>query len=341
MKAAVLTEPGHFEVQECPVPQPQADEVLIKVYRCGICGTDMHIFHGHYSVDKLPLIPGHEFSGTIAALGSAVRHLKTGQAVTVDINHGCGHCYYCRKNEVLNCQEMEQIGITKAGGFAEYVCVPAHLIVPAPAALSLENLSLVEPVSCVVRSARKFGMGVGESVVIIGGGPVGNLHTQMMRLIGAAPIIVLEISPDRAEKCIAAGADVVVSNPDEMAAVVRSHTDGRGADHVIESVGREATYQLATQLMRPGGQLCAFGLTGAEETLCLNLLETVLQENAVKGSVAGMGEDMFDAVHLIANGRFDLSEFKQLTYPLDAIQTAFESFNKNPAILKSAIQIAV
>ncbi len=151
MQAAVLVESGRFEIQTIPVRRPGAREVLIKVHRCGICGTDMHIFHGNYSADKLPLIPGHEFSGELIELGEDVEHLRVGMTVTVDINRGCGYCYFCRKNEVLNCPRMSQIGITEHGGFAEYVCVPANLVIPAPQGLSLDELSLVNlyPAWCV------------------------------------------------------------------------------------------------------------------------------------------------------------------------------------------------
>ncbi len=176
-------------------------------------------------------------------------------------------------------------------------------------------------------------------MIIIGGGPVGNLHTQMMRLIGAAPILVMERAPVRAKKAKAAGADAVAGDEAEMLQLIDQYIDGRGADFVIESVGLAETYRLASQFVRPGGQICAFGLAAEQETLCLNLLETVLNENGVKGSVAGMGPDMHDAAHLIANRRFDLTDFLQLDYSLADIQTAFEEFNKDTGLLKSAIRL--
>ena len=339
MKAAVLVEPGRFEMQSLVKPIPAIDEVVVKVNRCGICGTDIHIFNGHYSADKLPLVPGHEIGGVLSAIGSNVNHLKEGQAVTVDINHGCGYCYFCRKNEVLNCPQMNQIGITKAGGFAEYVCVPANSVVPMPHGVSFDELSLVEPVACVVRSAKKYRVRFGDSVAIIGGGPIGNLHTQMMRLIGAAPILVLERSSTRAEKIMQVGADAVADSESEMLHLVQKYTEGRGADHAIESIGHEETYDLATQLVRSGGQVCAFGLASPKETLCLSLLDTVLEENSIKGSVAGMGQDMFDAVHLMANKRFNLADFMKQDYPLEQIQKAFLEFNQNDNLLKVSIKI--
>lgn len=339
MKAAVLVAPGRFEIRELPLPAVGRDDALIRVERCGICGTDLHMFHGRYAAERLPIVPGHELAGTIAARGTNVRHFAIGTRAVVDINIGCGGCFYCRRNEVLNCPRMQQVGITRDGGFAEYVAVPARLVVPVPDDAAFDMLALAEPVSCVVRAARKAGTTFGQSVVVLGAGPVGNLHVQMMRLVGAAPIIAVEPSPVRAALAREAGADVVVSDPDQAGEAVRRHTGGRGADVVIESVGLPALYARAFELIRPGGHVVAFGLAGPDDTVPLHLLHTVLRENSVKGSVAGMGEDVHDALTLLLNGRFRLAAFTGSAFALDQIQTAFEEVARHPEILKVQISI--
>ncbi|MDB5556114.1 MAG: yjmD [Rhizobium sp.] len=339
MKAAVLVKPHTFEIRDVPVPATGPLDALVKVERCGICGTDMHMFNGHYAADKLPIIPGHEFSGTIAALGVEVTHLKTGMRVVVDINIGCGNCFYCRRNEILNCAEMRQVGISQDGGFAEYVSVPARLVIPTAPDAEFDLLTLVEPVACVVRAARKADVRFGQSVVIIGSGPIGNLHIQMMRLVGAAPIIVIEPSLQRAEMARLAGADAVVTDPATASDTVLGMTGGRGADVVIESVGLPKLYAQALTLIRPGGHIAAFGISGATDTLALPLLDTVLREYSIKGSVAGMGEDMHDALTLLTHGRFDLKAFRGASYKLADIQHAFEDIPKRPEALKIQIEI--
>jgi len=339
MRAAVLVEPRRFEVRDVPVPAIGRDDVLVRIGRCGICGTDIPMFNGHYAADRLPLIPGHEFTGKVARLGDGVSSLAIGQRVVVDVNVGCGHCYFCRHNEILNCPTMFQLGIHADGGFAEYVRVPARLVIPAPAETPLEVLALTEPVACVVRAARKSGIGFGRSVVVLGAGPIGNLHVQMMRLVGAAPIIVVELSPERAELALKVGADHVISDPASAKQTVLDLTGGRGADMAIECVGLAQLYALAFELIRPGGHVAAFGVTGPNDSVPLPLLETVLQENSVKGSVAGMGEDMHDALTLLTHGRFDTTPFTGSTFALDDIQEAFETLRDRPGALKTLIAL--
>lgn len=340
MLAAVLVEPKRFDLQRIGIPAVARDDVLIRVTRTGICGTDVHIFNGHYAADRLPMVPGHEFCGTVAVLGKDVRHLSKGQAVVADINIGCGTCYWCRRNEVLNCPSMTQVGIGRDGAFAEYVVVPARLVIPVPLGMAPGLQALAEPVACVVRAARKAGVGFGQSAVVLGAGPIGNLHVQMLRLCGVAPIIVADLNEDRCRMALDVGADAAVSDPSTLEAVVRQRTHGRGADLVIESVGSPDLYALAFDLIRKGGHVAFFGITRPGEAVPVDILRTVLEENSLKGSVAGMGEDMHDALTLLAHGRFQTDAFTGATFALEDIQTAFDTLADRPADLKTQIRIA-
>lgn len=339
MLAAVLVEPKRFDLQQVDIPNVGRDEVLIRVTRTGICGTDLHIFNGHYAADRLPLVPGHEFCGTVAELGQDVRHLSEGQAVVADINIGCGTCYWCRRNEVLNCPAMTQVGIGRDGAFAQYVVVPARLVIPVPDGVPEALQALVEPVACVVRAARKARVGFGQSAVVLGAGPIGNLHVQMLRLCGAAPIIAADLSEDRCRMALEVGADAAVSDPARLKAEVLARTGGRGADLVIESVGSPRLYAQAFDLIRKGGHVAFFGITGPGETVPVDILRSVLEENSLKGSVAGMGEDMHDALTLLAHGRFRTDAFTGATFALEDIQTAFDTLAQRPADLKTQIRI--
>lgn len=336
MRAAVLVEPRRFELDLRPVPDIQSDEVLLEVARCGICGTDTHIYDGGFMAHRLPLVPGHEFSGRVVQSG-AKSGVAEGIAAVVDINHGCGRCYYCRRGQLMNCPSIKQIGIDVDGGFAEYVRVPGHLVIEALETTSFDVLALTEPAACVVHTAVRSGLEPARSVLIIGAGPIGNLHIQMERLTGAAPIIVAETSPERAKLAKAVGADAVVSDPGRLLGVVHEMTDGRGVDLAIESVGATALYEVAQAALRPGGHLAAFGLPPEGSELNVDLLSTVLREYSLMGSVAGPGQAMHRALSLLCHGRFDTTAFTAAAYALDDIGTAFDTLADRPNDLKTQI----
>ena len=340
MRAAVLVEPKRFELEDRPIPNVQNDHVLIKLARVGICGTDLHIFAGHYAKESLPMVLGHELTGTIVELGKDVSGMNVDEKVVVDMNIGCTNCFWCRRNEILNCPKMSQLGINIDGAFAEYLTIPARLVIPAPAHVSFQVLALAEPLSCVVRAARKARTRFGQSLVILGVGPIGHLHVQLARTIGLAPIIAFDINKKRVDLACKYGADIGVSEPDLLQETVLEATSGRGADVVIESVGHPKLYQTALQLMRKGGHLAAFGLTEANASLSINILKTILEENSIKGSVAGMGQDMHDALTLLVHDRIDVTPFEGTDYPLEQIQTAFDSYSNRVNDLKTQIVIA-
>lgn len=339
MRAAVLVAPGKFEIKQVPIPICGPSDVLVKVKRAGICGTDIHIYKGHFAAESIPLIPGHEFSGVVAAVGSEASSVKVGTPVVADINVGCGRCFHCRKNEVLLCPQISQIGIHRNGAFAEYVLVPERLIIPIPQDMPFEIAALTEPLSCCVRSFMRSNVRAGESVLVLGTGPIGNLHVQMARLVGAAPIIAVDLNPARAEAAKAAGADVIISDPDDVDRVVRQYTDGRGADVVIESVGNEKLYEQALQLVRPGGRVAAFGVAGADARSQFAPLQIVMKEIGMKGTVASSGDDFHQALTLLKYGRIKTDRFTTVVRRLEETQSAIEEFMTDPKIFK--IQIAL
>lgn len=339
MTAAVLVRPGAFEIQTVPVPKIGPGDVLIKVARVGVCGTDVHIYRGHYAADWLPLIPGHEFSGTVAAIGDGVTTVDVGTRVIADINIGCGHCFYCRKNEVMSCSEVKQLGIHIDGAFAEYVKVPQRLVIPIPDDMPFDVAALAEPLGCTVRAAKKSAIRFGESVLVLGAGPVGNFHIQLARAIGAAPIIAADLNLQRLRLAKDCGADVVVSDMSTLDSAVRAVTGGRGADVVIESVGMPALYERAFDLVRPGGRIAAFGLGGEDEVVRFAPQKMVLKETGIRGSVAAMGDDMHDALTLLRFKRIDVRPFLQETRTLSEVQDAIEAFAADPGILKMQIVV--
>lgn len=339
MQAAVVTKLGEVIIKSIDAPRPGPNDVLIKVKYCGICGTDLHIFNGHYGLENLPLVIGHEFSGYIEEVGSEVKKFKYGELVTADINLGCGDCFYCRKNQILLCPECRQIGIHANGAFAEYVCMPADKVYLLPEGMPAINGALVEPVSCVVRSARKSELTFANSLVIIGAGAVGLLHLQMAKNCGCAPIIMVDMSRDRLEYAKSMGADYAIMPDGSEAEKIREITEGRGADYVIESVGSVTTYENAFNYVRPGGRIVVFGITPADATIPLNPCNMILSEISMTATVAGMGSDVSEAMTMIKYNRFKLDDYTSVVYPLEKIADAFERAKNDKSVLKVIVEV--
>ncbi len=279
MKAAVFEAVKVVKVKEVPIPEIGDDEVLIKVKNTGICGTDWSIYNGWYSADKLPMIPGHEFSGVVAKVGKNAKPWKEGDRVTADINMYCGNCYYCSQGNYLMCDQFTQLGIHTDGTFAEYVKAPAKLLHHLPDNLSFEAGAFIEPVSCCIHAAKAVNARVGGSIAIVGCG-LGVLHARMAVLRSCAPVIIIGDNKKRLSIAKDMGADYTI-NVNEVAdpvAEVKKLTGGRGADYVIEAVGSVKTYEQAFAMVRKGGTLSAFGITGEDDVMQIRPFEFVLGE---------------------------------------------------------------
>jgi threonine dehydrogenase-like Zn-dependent dehydrogenase len=335
MKAAVVEKQNTINVKEVQIPDIDAHEVLIKVKYTGICGTDWSIYTGKYSADRLPLIPGHEFSGTIAKAGKNVRGLEEGDRVTADINMSCGHCFYCRKGLKLMCPEFTQLGIHTHGTYAEYVKVPWEQVHRLPESIDFLKGAFIEPVSCVIHSAKAMDAAISSSVAILGSG-LGALHAAVSRLRGAAPIIVVGRNRHKLAIARTMGADFTLSidEVDDPVEAVRDLTEGRGADYVIEAIGTPQTYEQAFQMVRPGGTVASFGITAPEDTIEVRPFDLVLGEKNVTGSCAGVGNDWTEAINLLKWGRIDPSPLFSMIVPLSELETALKEIQENRSLFK-------
>jgi len=296
MKAAVIEKPERLVIKQVPVPEISDDEVLIKVKYTGICGTDWSIFTGKYSADRLPLIPGHEFSGVVEKVGKNAVGIKEGDPVTADINMSCGHCFYCRRGQKLMCKEFTQLGIHIDGTYAEYVKAPWEQVHVLPENLDMMTGAFIEPVSCVIHSAKAIKVAIGSSIAIIGSG-LGVLHAAVARHRGAAPVIVIGRNEAKLDIAKKMGADFTISiNKEDPIEAVKKLTGGRGADYVVEAVGTPQTYEQAFEMVRPGGTVAAFGITGVDDIVRVKSFDLVIGEKNVAGSCAGVGNDWNDAI---------------------------------------------
>jgi threonine dehydrogenase-like Zn-dependent dehydrogenase len=335
MKAAVVEKPGKLVIKQVPVPEIADDEVLIKIKYTGICGTDWSIFTGKYSADKLPLIPGHEFSGTVAQVGKRAKGLKEGDRVTADINMSCGTCFYCRKGQKLMCRDFHQLGIHVDGTYAEYVKAPFDQVHKLPDNLDFLTGAFIEPVSCVIHSSKAARVTHGSSVAVIGSG-LGVLHGALARQRGAAPVIVIGDNARRLAAAKEMGADVTINIKEikDPVAEVKKLTEGRGADFVVEAVGTPQTYEQAFEMVRPGGTVVAFGICAGEDTIKIRPFDLVLGEKNVVSSCAGVGPDWPDAIALLAHGHIRPQALFSMIVPLEELEAALRELRTDPNLFK-------
>jgi len=335
MKAAVVEKPGVLKIKQVPVPQIADEEVLIRVKYTGICGTDWSIFTGKYSADKLPMVPGHEFSGTVAQVGKRAKGLKEGDRVTADINMSCGTCFYCRKGQKLMCRDFHQLGIHVDGTYAQYVKAPFEQVHKLPDNLDFLAGAFIEPVSCVIHSSKAARVTHGSSVAVIGCG-LGVLHGALARYRGAAPVIVIGDNAKRLAVAKEMGADFVLNVHEikDPVAEVKKLTEGRGADFVVEAVGTPQTYEQAFEMVRPGGTIAAFGICAGEDTIKVRPFDLVLGEKTVVGSCAGVGTDWTDAMALLAYGHIKPQSLFSMIVPLEELEAALQQLRTDPNLFK-------
>jgi len=274
------------------MPSPGPGEVLIRVAACGICGTDVHIFRGEY-MGEYPLVPGHEFSGEVVAVGEGVSRFRVGDRVAVEPNIACGNCEACLNNRQNFCENWQAIGVTLPGGMAEYV------VAPEPAVFDIGSLSFaegafMEPLSCVIHGVERAGIRLGDRVAILGAGPIGLLMVQVVRLRGAATITVLERQAARRELAVRLGAMHAVATFEELTP--------DAYDVVIDATGVPGVMSHTLSLVRKGGSVLLFGVPPRGARLVLDAF-TVFEKGVRVSSSYTSLRNSYQAVRLLSSGR--------------------------------------
>jgi len=320
---------GKEDVQVLNVPKPSifADEVLIRVAYCGICGSDISAYKtGNYVVG---LTIGHEFSGTIEKVGSKVEDLEAGDKVTGNGVIPCGKCSFCMSGKPSLCESMEMPGVTLNGAFAEYIKLPARIIYKLPEELSLLDATLVDPLACVLHSIKLSSFKPLDSVLIQGAGPLGVLTLETLKK-SAGKIIVAEVSDGRKKLAQDLGADLVIDPREEnLPAVIERQTDGLGVDVVFDTAGIPETLSENFTLVRKGGEIMVVGIT--EEPTPSDFFTIVLNELTIRGAYCGFNEYPL-AIEMLSKGmistrkiitsiieleKIDEKGFKSLTKPIN------------------------
>jgi L-iditol 2-dehydrogenase len=332
MLAAVYHGPNDLRVEEVPLPKFGPGEMLVKVMDASICGTDLRIYHGNHRMypEGTVRIPGHEVVGTIAGMGGDIPGYTIGQRVFVAPNTGCGHCRQCISGNNNLCANYLAIGVTIDGGFAEYVRIPAAAVNQGNVIAVSEKVdpavaALMEPFACVLRGQNPLNIRPGETVLVMGAGPIGVMHAKLAKLRGAGQVIVSEPIPDRAAQAKSMGADIVV-NPSEqdLKAVLNEVTGGRGADAVIVAAPVHAAQEAALDLAAIGGRINFFGgLPKDHPTIQFDSNLVHYKELIVTATTACSTADCWQTAEIVNTGLVDLSGMVSRRFPLKQAVEAF------------------
>ncbi len=371
MLAAILVEPGRVELREVPVPAPGSGELLIHVDAALTCGTDLKTYRRGHPKIPLPSPMGHEVSGTVAAVGAGVESFREGDAITCVPTVPCGACRLCRRGRESLCPDA--VGRMVFGAFAEYLLLPRRLVerhvFPRPAGLAADEAAALEPLSCVAHGASRVAFHEAEHVVFLGDGPITLLFIQVARLHGAGRVLVVGRHPGRLSVAEALGAEtlrVPRGAPDSetndrsladappvegsvdaakggagvdaggLRDVVWEWTGGRGADIVVESVGRPEVWEAAPSLAAVGGEVLLYGGCAAGTRASFDTYRVHYDEVDLKGAFHYGTEDVRNAYDLLASGRVRVAPLITHKRPLARLEEALEL-----ALSRVAVKVAI
>ncbi|MFE1169199.1 zinc-dependent alcohol dehydrogenase family protein [Nocardiopsis sp. NPDC058789] len=317
MRALVVSEPGSYSVQQVDDPKPGPGHVVVAPAAVGICGTDLHIIDGEFAPTPYPIVPGHEFAGTVVAVGSEVTDVAVDDRVAVDPSLFCGECAKCLVGRGNLCARWNAVGVTRPGASAEFVSVPAASCYRIPDAMPFEHAALIEPLSCAVHGFDLLPGRVGEHYLVYGAGTMGLLMAQLAASAGAASVSVVDPNTDRLAVAASLAADAVAVGADAL--------DRSGWEVVIDCTGVVPAIEDGLTRVARGGTFQVFGVAPAEATATFSPFRIYNDEITVVGSMAVL-HSYGRAVDIMAKGVVDAETMVTDSFGLDDYGLAVEAF---------------
>jgi L-iditol 2-dehydrogenase len=322
MKQAVMTAPGRIEIRDVTPPRPGEGEVLLRVQRIGVCGSDVHVNHGRHPYTTYPVIQGHELSASIEALGAGVSGLRVGSKVTSLPQVVCGACAPCRRGDEHICDVLKVQGFQAPGCAQELWTTRASKVVELPDPFTFEEGALVEPLSVAIHAVLRAGEVAGRNVAVVGGGPIGNLVAQVVKSEGAR-VLLTDLSPLRLDLANRCGIELTSNaGSEELSAASRRAFGAAGFDVAFECVGVEATITAAIESIQKGGTLVVVGVFGERPRVDLGLVQD--RELNLRGTLMYKRQDYLRAVELIASRRVDVAPLMSAHFPLEEYPRAYQ-----------------
>ena len=342
MKAAILHAPNHMRLDRVADPVTEPGDLILRVSAATICGTDIRVFRGRKTAGiRYPSTIGHEFSGEIVAVDGP-SPFEHGQRVGVCPAIPCGQCLQCLRGMENLCPDLQAIGYEIDGAFAEFIRIPARAVELGnvhilPEHVGAEAAALIEPLACVLNGQNKVGLRQGDTVAILGAGPIGTLHAKLARLRGAGRVIVSEPNAARRDAALRAGADVVLDpTAGDLRTAIRNETRGQGADVVICAIGIPALAAQAIGLAAKGGRVSLFAGFSKGEMASLDVNAIHYDELRLTGAFGLTRHDYTATMEMIADGRIDLSDMVTHRFCLNDIEQAF-AMAESGAAMKVAV----
>ncbi len=330
IKGVVYYAPGDIRVEQVPMPANGVDELLLRVDACAVCGTDLKSMLSGNPRIQAPRVMGHEFTGIIEKVGDSVEGFAVGERVVMATSVSCGDCYYCKKGHHNLCQELAPMGFSYEGGMAEYLVLPERAIrnghvVKVPGNVKAEYAALAEPISCAVNCCENCDIQNGDTVVVIGAGPMGILNAGVAREMGAGKIIMAELNPARLEQCEPFADLLVNPTTEDLEQLVKDETQGIGADVVIVAAPAAAPQEQALSIVRKQGTVCLFASLPVGRSM-LTIDSRILHYGEIKlvGSSDSTPAHVARAVEMIAGGTLRTDLLVTHVLPLDGIFEAYE-----------------
>ena len=322
MKAAYYQARRELSIREAPDPEPGPNEVLVRVAACGICGTDQHIYEGEF-FPSYPLIGGHELAGEVVAIGpqKVETALRVGDRVAVDPSLFCGTCFFCQRAQGNHCLNWNAIGVTRDGGFAEYVVAPTANVYPV-GDMDFEVAAFIEPISCVVYGLQRLRLSLGANALIYGAGPIGQLMLQSVRHGGASTIAVVDMKPEKLAVAQSLGAnEVVLGGPSADSAL--TEISPLGFDVVIDCTGVPSVVEHMFTHVRKNGKLLFFGVNPPDARIQVSPFDVYSKDLEIFGSFA-LRYTFHDAVALLESGAVDVKPLLSDRFPIERFPEALE-----------------
>lgn len=328
MLQQVMTAPGKIEFQEVMVPKTGEDQVLVKVRNIGICGSDIHVYHGKHPFTSYPVTQGHEVSGEIVELGEHVTGFYVGQKVTIEPQVYCGHCHPCRHGKYNLCEELKVMGFQTTGTASEFFAVDASKVTPLPEEMSFEEGAMIEPLAVAVHGVKQVGDVAGMKIAVIGAGPIGNLVAQAAKGMGAAKVMITDVSDLRLAKAAECGIDVCVNTKEKNfgEALIEAFGPDK-ADVIYDCAGNNVTMGQAISYARKGSTIVLVAVFAGMAQIDLAVAND--HELDIKSTMMYRHDDYLDGIALVNEKKVHLRPLISRVFAFRDYLKAYQYIDEN------------